>query len=164
MDIIRVLKQEHQRASALLEEVIALGPTVAKDTALQQLVLELTVHERAEEEGVYPRLRELLPSPELIDVAVQEQLGLKQLIMAIEENLGSEMLPQQVQTMRQMVIGHVETEEERIFPLIEQHVDEAKRAELGKSFLHIKSMLMANTPHLNVTMVPESLVEQPREV
>jgi hemerythrin superfamily protein len=164
MDIIRLLKQEHQKASVLLEEVIALGATVAKDTALQQLVLDLTVHERAEEEGVYSRLMALLPDLDMLEVAIQEQQGLKQLITAMEENLGGEMLPQQVATMRQMVMAHVQTEEEQLFPLIEKHVDEATRIELSQSYIHVKTQLLAASPHLNVTMVPESLVDQANEV
>lgn len=163
MDIIKLLESEHQRALALVEQVEALGASVAKDTILEQLILELTVHERAEEAGVWSALRELLPDPAPVELAIAQETDMKQVIQILLETMDGERLETQVLGLRDMVLRHVITEQQQIFPLVMEHVDEERRRQMSVDYIRAKSALMVEAPHLNVTMVPESRVEETQE-
>lgn len=163
MDIIRVLEIEHQRALGLIEQVELLGVSLAKDTILQQFFLELTIHERAEEEAVWPRVRDLLPDASLVDKAVDQEADLMEVMQIMLDDMDSAQLETKVFGLHEMMVRHVLTEQDRLFPLLRDHIDEATRRQLSHDFLRAKARLMAQGPRLTVTMMPEARVEQPQE-
>lgn len=160
MDITSRLREEHQRVQHLFERCAELDVQSSKKSVVLQLLQELSVHETAEETAVYSDLRTSLGDAGLIDQAVQEQAELKQLLQQLNTDPGSDASIGLLGQVQELVMKHVATEEQKMFPLIEQKLDEAKRTQLCDAYDSAKIALVDRMAKLNVTMLPETPVEQ----
>ena len=156
MDVLEILSQEHKLVVNALQRIDKTESADAKALMLKELVQELSAHEKAEEAAVFPRLRQLIPNLQAVETAIQEQLALRKVLDQVGPNLDVTPLVGQADQLTKMILGHIVTEEQEIFTIIEQQVDEAILQELGEAYLAAKTHQIEAMAKLNVTMMPET--------
>lgn len=156
MDVLEILSSEHKLVVNMLQRIDQSASADAKALMLKQIVQELLAHENAEEAAVYPRLRQLIPNLGAIETAIQQQSELKHVLDQVGPNLDVTGLVGQIDPITKMVLGHISLEENEIFTLAEQQVDEAVLVELGQAYLAAKTRQVEAMAKLNVTMMPET--------
>jgi hemerythrin superfamily protein len=156
MDVLEILSQEHKLVVNTLQRIDKTESADAKALMLKQLVQELSAHEKAEEAAVFPRLRQLIPNLSAVETAIQEQLALRKVLDQAGPNLDVTPLVGQIDQLTKMILGHIVTEEQEIFTLVEQQVDEAVLEELGQAYMAAKTHQVEAMANLNVTMMPET--------
>ena len=165
MDVIDVLIEDHRKAQELFE---ALGINVGDRTALaNQLVQELRQHTAAEEEVVYPAMREAAPDlGDQIDEGVEEHRQVKELLGALEgmssDASGFDDLVGQI---RDNVEHHVEEEEGEVFPRFRQASSDDERMELGRRVEARKQggAVVTGRAEVSVAMSRAELYEKAKE-
>lgn len=160
MDIISLLRDEHRQVMDLFAKFEGLQEESAKLAVAQELVQQLMVHEEAEEDAVYDKVRGNLEQPALIDTALQEQSVLKGRLRDLASQPSPGLLDSRISAIKALVRQHVETEENQIFPQMEQRVDARMREQLASDFKSAKANRMTEMPSLTVTMAPEVPVEE----
>jgi len=135
MDVIKLLKQDHQKVKKMLEE---LEETTERATTKRQQLFaevqsELRLHELVEEEIVYPAFRE---QSKLKDIVLEgyEEHHVVDLIMdeIAGEPVTDETWAAKVKVMKENVEHHVEEEEDKMFPQARKLFAEEELEKLGE--------------------------------
>jgi hemerythrin superfamily protein len=135
MSAIELLEHDHREVEAYFEEFEDLEDEAAKSELAQKICMALTVHMQIEEEIFYPQARKATKDDDLLDEAVVEHAGAKNLIAEIEEmKPGEDLFDAKVKVLGEMIQHHVEEEEQELFPEVEgSGIDfEAVGAEMAK--------------------------------
>jgi hemerythrin superfamily protein len=162
MDIIHVLRDEHQQVLDLFDRFESLTEDPSRKAVAEELLQLLMIHEEAEEDAVYNHVRDALPDPSPIDLALQEQTALKLRIRDLVADPSMDTLVSRLLLLREQVLDHVATEQNMIFPLMRQVLDDARRDQLAANFKRAKAGHMTEFPSLSITMAPEQPSEKPR--
>lgn len=120
-DAVAMLTADHKKVKALFKQYAKLkeeeGDEAEKGEIVATICQELTVHASIEEEIFYPAVREVLEDPDLMDEALVEHAGAKDLIAQLEEmNPGDELYDAKVTVLGEQIDHHVEEEEGEMFP------------------------------------------------
>ena len=95
----------------------------------------LVRHFRAEEEALFPKLRQLVPeSAALLDQLTRDHQQLRDAVARLESDSG---LAKLVFDLGDLLERHIRTEERELFPLFEQQVGETGAAEVGSGIKRI---------------------------
>jgi hemerythrin superfamily protein len=141
VDILDVLRRDHERVEQLLDEVEATEETDERRRAqlFAQIAAELEVHADAEDQAVYSMLESRADFEDLIDDSRQEHEHIEQMVEELDltEVTDAEWL-QKMRELRQLVRHHVGEEEGVLFPKIRQHLDAGARIRLAGDFLAAK--------------------------
>ena len=119
---VRLLKQDHQEVSKLLERFEE-AEGGEKTQIAQRICQALTVHAQIEEELLYPAAREALEDDdrELVAEANVEHASIKDLVGQIESARGSdELFDAKVKVLGEYVKHHVKEEETELFPKLQK--------------------------------------------
>lgn len=149
MDVLDLLKQDHQKVSALIEEVQNAEPDDERVRELaEQISQELTVHSALEESLFYPLLRDRAEeAEERVDVfeGYTEHDVVKHLIALLKggRRTDDEMFKAELQVLGENVKHHVREEESTIFSLARELLDEEEREELAERVQAEKERLMS---------------------
>lgn len=147
MDVLDLLKQDHQKVSRLIEMVQQAEPDDdnLRETA-DQIVQELTIHSQLEESMFYPLLRDRAEeAEERIDVfeAFTEHDVVKHLISLLGgRQREPELFKAELQVLGENVKHHVREEESTIFALARELLDDDEREELGEQVQAQKEKMM----------------------
>jgi|GEM_PF-3518469 len=160
MDIIQVLRDEHEQVIKLFEKFDAMSEASARHPVAEELLQQLMVHEKAEEDAVYGKLRDMAPDASLIDGAILEQADIKDQIRAIVSDANPETLPKRMLQLRDRVLEHVATEHNEIFPVMEQVLSDQQRETLASNFKTAKAGHMVEFPSMSITMAPEAPISE----
>lgn len=122
MDAVKLLQQDHEQVKMLFHdyEMAPVGQPERRRELAEEIVRELMVHERIEEDIFYPAFRKALGGP-----------GLKEVEHAKEEHELVDSLIEQLQVisfddpdfdatmkvLKENVEHHIEDEEEKMFPM-----------------------------------------------
>lgn len=133
MNALELLKEDHEKVSALFEEVKATEDEGKHKELFEKIKTELETHTHIEETILYP---EFLKHEELKDIVlegIEEHKQVKTLIREIQ-NLadGSEKFDAKLKVMGENVEHHVEEEETDMFPKAEKVYSESELEELGQ--------------------------------
>jgi hypothetical protein len=82
---IALLKQDHREVDEMFDEFEDLDDNAAKGKLAQKICLALKIHAQIEEEIFYPPARTATGDNDLLDEALVEHAGAKQLIAEIEK-------------------------------------------------------------------------------
>ncbi|MNL09347.1 DNA nickase [compost metagenome] len=162
MDIIQVLRDEHEHVMNLFEKFDALSEPSAKRPVAEELLQQLMIHEKAEEDAVYGKVRDLLPDPSIVDTALLEQADIKDQIREIVSETDFETIAARLMQLRERVLDHVATEQSEIFPVLRQVLNERWCEQLASDFKTAKAEHMVEFPSLSITMAPGMRVEEER--
>jgi hemerythrin superfamily protein len=151
-DAVELLKADHHRVAKLFAEFGALkedGSDAAKSALVAQICQELTVHTALEEEIFYPAVRKAIEDDDLMDEALVEHAGAKELIAQLQAaHPDDDLYDAKVTVLAEQIEHHVEEEEGSMFPQAKgSGIDTLS---LGAALLKRKAELLAdsNTPRL----------------
>jgi hemerythrin superfamily protein len=117
LNAIELLEQDHREVEGLFEEYGELVDDPAKGELAKKICMTLTVHMQIEEEIFYPQARKATKDDDLLDEAVVEHAGAKNLIAEIEGmEAGEDLFDAKVKVLGEQIKHHVEEEEEELFP------------------------------------------------
>jgi hemerythrin-like domain-containing protein len=96
---------------------------------------QLAPHFRAEEEVLFPFMREAVPqSAPLLDDLISDHHGLKQ---AVQDLAAGTPLSKVIFDMGDLLERHIRREERELFPLFENHVESSKAKDVGEEIKRI---------------------------
>jgi hemerythrin superfamily protein len=147
MNVLDLLKQDHQMVARLIDEVQRCEPDDEKlDDLAQQMSQALTVHAALEESLFYPELRDRAEdTEELVDVfeAFTEHDVVKHLISLVKgRHRNGALFKAELQVLGENVKHHVREEESTIFSLAREVMDDEELEDLGQRAEAEKSRLM----------------------
>ncbi|MBS1955801.1 MAG: hemerythrin domain-containing protein [Cyanobacteria bacterium SZAS-4] len=142
MDIRQVLHRDHVKVDELFFQFAKAEDDSEKKSLVDQIILELTLHAKAEEEVVYPEIRDGEEEVEsMMDEADTEHHVVKFLLAELGGMKPSDdHFDSKVTVLCELVKHHVEEEEKEMF---EKLKDLDNLAEMAEKFLERKSSLAA---------------------
>lgn len=143
MDALTLLKADHQKIKGIFGELEGAEDPKTRKALFAELMSELTVHERIEEEIFYPavdeRAREKKTEELLIESYVEHAFvdTISQEILATD--YAAEAWPAKVKVMKENVEHHAfEEEEGKLFPKVRQLFSADELEELGAEMEELK--------------------------
>jgi hemerythrin-like domain-containing protein len=145
-DAITLLTTDHDKVKQLFDEFEQLAEEAdgggRKETLVERICHELTVHARIEEEIFYPAVRSAIDDELLMDEAEVEHASAKDLIAQLEGmSPGDDHYDAKVIVLGEYVKHHIEEEEGEMFEAAQE--SEVDTAALGAAMSQRKSELEA---------------------
>jgi hemerythrin superfamily protein len=143
-DAIALLIADHRKVKDLFEQYENLGDRskANKKKVAAQICLELTIHTHIEEEIFYPAIRGPIGDGDLMDEALVEHAGAKDLIAQISEmDPGEDLYDAKVKVLSEQIDHHVGEEEDEMFPKVRK--TKVDLVALGQRMAERKEELMA---------------------
>jgi hemerythrin superfamily protein len=143
-DAIAMLMADHKKVKKLFSDFDKLkdeGSDEDKSALVEQICNELKIHTELEEEIFYPAVRKAIDDSDLMDEALVEHAGAKDLIAQLEDATpDDDLYDAKVTVLGEQIDHHVKEEEGEMFP-------KAKKAKvdteaLGATMLKRKMALM----------------------
>ena len=120
-DAIALLESDHREVDSYFDQYENLTGDAEKKALADKICLALKVHTQIEEEIFYPPAREATGDGDLLDEAVVEHMGAKNLIAEIEAMLpGQPLYDAKVKVLGEQVRHHVDEEEQELFPEVRE--------------------------------------------
>lgn len=117
--ILGTLEGEHAEVRSLMNDLID-SKSLEKQRELYMAIRQdLLVHTQGEEQGIYAQARAHEATRSLVDKAVQDHTEAKQLLATLDQlEFGSAQWLQKFGLLRSSIETHVEFEEQRLFPAV----------------------------------------------
>ncbi len=143
MDIMQVLHRDHVKVDELFFQFAKSEDDSEKKDIVDQIILELTLHAKAEEEIVYPKIRDGEKEVEsMMDEADTEHHVVKFLLAELGGMKPSDdHYDSKVTVLSELVKHHVEEEEKEIFEKLKD--SDADLVKMADTFVERKSSLAA---------------------
>jgi hemerythrin superfamily protein len=140
MNIIEMLKQDHQEASAMMDRIESADAGDASVmTTFNQLKEALTLHTQIEETIFYPALRNNDETQDQIEESFEEHQEVKDLLSEMSGmQAGSDEFMSLMGDLRDAVEHHVEEEENELFPQAQQILGDSRLQEMGQQMMQMK--------------------------
>jgi hemerythrin superfamily protein len=145
---IRLLKQDHKKVKALLEELEATTDRAAKkrEKLLAKIDIELTIHTEIEETIFYPAFRDAVEKKEDREMyfeAIEEHHVVKLVLPEIgDTDPSSEPFAAKAKVLKELVTHHAREEERDMFPEAQKVFSEDELDALGARMIAKKSEMM----------------------
>ena len=134
-DAIALLMADHKKVKALFSEFDKLkddGADEDKAAIVAQICNELKIHTAIEEEIFYPAVRKAIEDSDLMDEALVEHAGAKDLIAQLEAAaVDDDLYNAKVTVLGEQIDHHVKEEESSMFP-------KAQKAKVDTAALGVK--------------------------
>ncbi len=135
-DAIAILKADHRRVTELFDKFEDLGDRAHKsrESTVDKIIVELSVHAGIEEEVLYPALRERFSATDDGQVleALEEHHVVKLLLDELQAmSSTSERYGAKVTVLREIVDHHVDEEEDELFKKVRQKFTRSELVQLG---------------------------------
>lgn len=139
-DAIALLEKDHREVEAMFEKFENLKSKAEKGKLAAKICAALTVHTMIEEEILYPPAHKKIEH-DLVDEAIVEHSGAKQLIAEIEAMKPSEHLyDAKVKVLSEYIKHHVKEEREEMFPQLRKSGIDLQ--DLGEQLIQRKAELL----------------------
>lgn len=140
MNIIDMLKQDHQEAAAMMDRIESAGEGESSvKTTFDQLKRALTLHTQIEETIFYPALRNNEETADQISDSFEEHQEVKDLLAEMAGlQAGNEEFIGLMSDLRNAVEHHVEEEENELFPKAQKILGESRLQEMGQQMMQMK--------------------------
>lgn len=132
MNAIELLKADHDKVDRLFQKVKATEED-EHPALFEQIKEELEIHTHIEEKIFYPRMREKSELEDLVLEGIEEHHQAKiflREIAALSED--SEKFEPKLKVLMEDITHHVQEEEGKMFPKIEENFEESELEEIGK--------------------------------
>src|SRR5436853_1683649 len=140
MNIIEMLTQDHQEASAMMDRIESANagdPSVMM--TFNQLKEALTLHAEIEEQIFYPALRNNDETADQIEESFEEHQEVKDLLAEMSGlQGGNDEFMSMMSDLRDAVEHHVEEEENELFPQAQQILGDSRLQEMGQQMMQMK--------------------------
>lgn len=135
MNIYSIIKQDHDQAREIMDEIIV-NPPIKKRLALfEELRVAILSHAKAEEKTFYEALKQEGDEDlkEEVPHFVKEHKEAEKLFDEIERiDPGSHLWWERFGELRKALTHHMEEEEKEVFPQAKQEIDTSEATELGQ--------------------------------
>ncbi|QDO99626.1 hemerythrin domain-containing protein [Ferrovibrio terrae] len=139
-DAIALLEKDHREVEAMFEKFEKLESKAEKGQLAAKICTALTVHTMIEEEILYPPAHKKIEH-DLVDEAIVEHNGAKQLIAEIEAMKPSEHLyDAKVKVLSEYIKHHVKEEQDEMFPQLRSSGIDLRK--LGEQLMQRKVELL----------------------
>ena len=142
MDVIALLKKDHEKIAALLDKLEDTTERAEKtrDELFRQLKDELDAHSHIEERFFYPVLKQADETRDITLEGVEEHRIIKRLLGELEASAkDSEQWTAKMAVLKESVEHHVEEEEGDMFKKAAKVLDAEQRKELGEKMAAAKA-------------------------
>ena len=149
MDILGLIKRDHNEVKALFKEFESLGPNakVTRTKLATKIMDELVAHDQAEEQTLYGALKERVrESDERIKLleAYEEHTMASELISKLRKTEpGDEEFMAKMQVLREAVEHHIKEEESDVHRMAREELEKDELNELGPEFEDAKKRVMS---------------------
>ena len=136
MDLYQLLKQDHQKAKRLFEQLSETSARAVKsrERLFAQLKQELELHTEVEEEHFYPALRDEEETKDLVETALDEHDEVKELLEELDgADKEDESWSERLAELQDSVEHHVEEEETQLFPAAQRVLKKEKAEEIASA-------------------------------
>lgn len=141
-DAITLLKDDHKQIKKLFREFQAAGEnaTTTKGRIVDQILEALTVHTYIENEGMYPRVRELLPAVEDDVLESYEEHHVADVLCTELAAMSpdDERFDAKTTVLIENVTHHIEEEEGEWFPTVREALGRTQLQEIGARMLELR--------------------------
>lgn len=146
MDILTTLKNEHDEAKSLLEQIIKSSSAERRAELFAEFKTALVKHSRAEEAVVYDRLKP--EGGDAKDIALEgyvEHEVADKLIgdLSRSRKKDSDAWTARVKVLKEMLEHHIEEEEDEMFSEARKAFGKAEREEMSEAFESAKKKVRA---------------------
>ena len=139
-DLLQVLHKDHKNVQEMFFQFTQLEDNRDKKKLVSQIITELSIHARAEEEIVYPAIRKAVDAEDLMDEADTEHHVVKFLLAELGEmSPADDHYDAKVTVLCELVKHHVDEEEKEIFEKIK--MADLDLEKLGKKVIDRKEEL-----------------------
>ena len=139
LDALALLKQDHELVKQLMTKIDEAKDRTVRATMFEQLVDELSVHERIEEELFYPALRRKREAKEDVLEGFEEHHLVDEIIESLDDvKPEDERWAAKFTVLKESVEHHIQDEEEKLFPKAEKLLGEAELGALGVKMADLK--------------------------
>jgi hemerythrin superfamily protein len=143
-DAVAMLMADHKKVKKLFSDFDKLkeeGSEEDKSAIVEQICNELKIHTELEEEIFYPAVRKAIDDSDLMDEALVEHAGAKELIAQLEDaSPEDDLYDAKVTVLGEQIDHHVKEEEGDMFPKAKKA--KVDTAALGATMLKRKMALM----------------------
>lgn len=130
--VIDVLKHDHRTVEDLFAKIEKARGSARKTKIFKTLREEFMKHAEAEEQILYPRMKEIYDLRDFSFEADEEHALAKYLFNEIETiEAGSEVWDAKCTVLKELIEHHVEEEEDEIFPKLKKHLEKDELYALG---------------------------------
>jgi hemerythrin superfamily protein len=145
-EALRLLEQQHRELEDLFEKFADTEDPDKRLELFELLADQLAAHTRIEEDLFYPAVLDE-ESEDLLRESVEEHLGMKRLIAdLLEMSPEDEQFDAKMELMEDMLMRHVEKEEEALFGRVRRDVERGALVELGERMHELYCQLMEGEP------------------
>ena len=139
IDALTLLKKDHELVKDLMHRVEKEKDTEERTSLFEQLIDELTIHERIEEEIFYPALQKLPNAKEDVLESFEEHHLVDQIVTGLDNTpMDAETWPAKFTVLKENVEHHIQDEEEKLFPKAEKLLGKEKLGALGVQMADLK--------------------------
>lgn len=138
MDALSLLKKDHELVKSLMNEMDGEEDQDQLSSMFEQLVDELTVHERIEEDIFYPALQKLPNAKEDVLEAYEEHHLVDEIVEQMDVEPDDDKWKAKFTVMKENIEHHIKDEEEKLFPKAEQLLGAEKLMALGVKMADLK--------------------------
>lgn len=129
MKATELLEQQHREVEQIFDMLHKDEGDRAQN--LRELASKLAAHMRIEEEIFYPRAREVAED-QILESLEEHTLAAFALKRIAEIDPEHESFPAKLKALKDLVLHHVEEEENEVFPRIEGAISDGELAEMGE--------------------------------
>lgn len=134
MDIIQVIKKDHQETKDLFEKVMSAKSEQAKEKKFSDLRMELVPHIKAEENMFFPLLADGEVKEHVLE-AYEEHHATELILKELEKMpAGNERWPAKLKVLKEIVDHHTEEEESKILKAAQSEMGKSELKELAEKF------------------------------
>lgn len=142
MDILNLLKEDHQKVAHILEQLTdnTEDAIQSREKLFSQLEEEFLIHANFEEKIFYPTLKNEAPTQDLIEEAYEEHQQVKLLLKQLNEAaFDSEEWIEQLAEIKENIEHHVDEEENGLFPKAKKVLSKKTLAALAEQLKEFKA-------------------------
>jgi hemerythrin-like domain-containing protein len=143
MAILELLKADHAKVKALLEETLGTEDATVRNRLMKQIKTDLTAHSHAEEKVLYRRMEK---SEDGKDEALEGDVEHELVLLLCEQlarsrSKASDPWTARCTVLKELVEHHVEEEEGEFFKTARKMFDRATLERMGTEFIREKTRL-----------------------
>ena len=172
-DVIEILTRDHREVESMFDEFTGATEPAERRRIADDITIELVRHAIAEEMHLYPAVRRHVPDgDEIADKELSDHAGIERALKDLEEADAEDAeFDASMRRLIEEVTGHVEDEENRLFPQLAKYSAPEDLLELGDKVKSAKAMAPTrphpaapDRPPLNKLLAPGAgLVDRVRD-
>lgn len=141
MDALDLLRSDHERVSALFDQVELTSDETERVELIERIRYELMIHAMIEEKVFYPYFAQKEGLEDLVEQAVEDHQEIKVLLEEINQASNRQIRDDKLAQLMSKVELHIKDEEEDLFPRVEKATDTVQLMQLGDQLEEEKSSM-----------------------